>query len=191
MSKFRYSTVWKEQLLKFQSDNKHALLSDIKKSFESNGITFIYEEVSKAIDRQSKALEKKQRLTLSEVYGGAKALVKYLAGKSVSPAEIQRRVAICSGSGDPCPMLTEASGCASCGMAGKATLVANGIRAHKNAQIKIPSEVHRKYCDFCKCSIPLIVVTPLDEFHKEGDAKNSTRPDRCWLKATSPNFTQE
>lgn len=184
---FRYSEYANEKMWSFKHSSKDALIQLIKISFEQNNIIFDRDKISKAIDRQSKIFVKPKKPGLAEVARGAAALIKNLSGISVSSQEITRRAKICAS----CPLVDSIGGCSSCGAAGKITQWANQIRAKRKLQIEIPQEIKSKFCGFCNCALALMVMTRREDFESESNEKNGMRPDNCWLKKTSTNFTNE
>lgn len=185
MTKFIYSTYYNGKLWKFSSENKTLLMSDVVKFMRENNIIFSTEDLSKAIDRQSRILEAPKKISLQDAVTGAMALLRYSTGKSVTDAELVRRSNICA----VCPLRNTISTCASCGSAGRITNWINKIRSLAKIQIQIPSEVRQSYCGVCNCALALMVVTDINGF-AESDDKNRTRPDLCWLKKTSINYKQ-
>lgn len=190
MNKFRYVSVISGEVKRFEHENREILVEAVTSFYRKNNIIFNLEDINRRIDRQSKTYitqAKTKKISFSEALNGAKALLKYSAGNSVSGKEILRRSSIC----EKCPLLSNVSNCMGCGAASVITKAVNGIRSVKGAEIPIPKAVNTKYCGVCQCSIPLMVVTRYEDFRTETTEKNSRRPDNCWLKTTSPNFTDE
>lgn len=189
--KFQYRINHEGKLYQFHDENRLTLLNRVEKFYNENEMQFNSSEVLKSIDRQSKyKIEKisvKKRKTLADVIRGATAVIKFAAGKSASHSEIQRRSKICEG----CPLKESTAGCQACGAAEKVRVFISSIQKIKKDVIDIPSPIKSKFCDFCGCSIPLLVVTRFEDFNIEDDKSNSRRPDICWLKKSSPNFTKE
>lgn len=184
---FKYSEYQAGTWHKFEHKDKNTLLLTIQAHYQKNNLIFNHKDIFAAIDRQSPLKTAVQKPNLQAVVRGAAALLKTLSGVSVSNEEITRRSNICVA----CPLVDAIGGCSSCGAAGKITQWANGIRAKRQLQIEIPDSIKRQYCGFCQCALALMVLTPHKEFQPENDSKNQTRPDNCWLKRTSNNFTNE
>jgi hypothetical protein len=185
--KYIYAVVLNGKLQKFDSSDKAVMLSRIEAFYRENNFSFDRQSISNSIDRQSKLLSKPKKLTLGQAATGAMALIKSIAGSSVSNEELMRRSAICEG----CPLISLIGGCSSCGAAGKISNWANSIRSSKGLQVAIPSTVSQSYCGVCSCALALMVVTKRADFHDESDKENSRRPDVCWLNRSSTNYTNE
>lgn len=184
---YKYAEAYKGKLYKFQNEDKNALLAEVHSFFKKNNINFSNDLLLKAIDRQSKIKINPGKVTFQSAISGAMAVIRYTTGSSVSTAEMIRRSDICA----RCPMLSQISTCMACGGAGKIARFINGIRAAKKVESSIPSEVKASYCGVCSCSLALMVVTKIKDFHTESEAENRRRPDVCWLKTTSTNFKNE
>ena len=184
---YKYSEYQNSQWYKFEHKDKQSLLLMIQSHYQKNNLIFNSGQIFAAIDRQSPLKAISAKPNLQAVVRGASALLKTLSGVSVSDKEIVRRSNICKN----CPLIDEIGGCNSCGTAGKITRWANSLRAKRKLQIEIPDEIKRQYCGFCQCALALMVITPHREFENEREEKNQTRPDNCWLKKTSINFTNE
>lgn len=184
---YKYSEYQAGNWHKFEHKEKQSLLLIIQSHYKKHNLIFSGEMISAAIDRQSPLKTAAQKPNLQAVVRGASALLKTLSGISVSNQEITRRSNICAS----CPLIDSIGGCNSCGAAGKITQWANSLRAKRKLQIEIPDSIKRQYCGFCQCALALMVITPHKEFENEREEKNQTRPDNCWLKRTSANFTHE
>lgn len=185
---YRYVIAHKGKLERFSDPDSGALIAKVNAFMQKNNIKFDAKVVKAAIDRQTKMQKKANtRVTLSDAFQGAKALVRFTSGKAASQKEVLRRAEICKA----CPLMSSTSGCMACGAAARATQLVNSIQSMKKGAVSIPSEVKSKFCGVCSCSIPLMIVTKYEDFYQETDEKNSRRPDGCWLKKTSPKFTNE
>jgi hypothetical protein len=172
----------------FTANTKEELMAIVKDHCEKNNINFAASVVSAHIDAQNNfSKPKEKKVSISDAYNGARAVLRYVAGNSVSNAELNRRAEICR----TCPQLKITSGCMSCGAGGRIARLVNTIRAYKKSESQVPKPVENKYCGVCSCSIPMMILTRYKDFYKEATSKNSTRPDNCWLKETSENFTNE
>ena len=187
MNKFKYSVGHKGVLHKFEGRNKHEVFEKAKDFLKKSNINFSPEDLMKAIERQSGYFVPDKKIGFNEAMTGAMAALKFTTGKSTSAKEIQRRSAICAA----CPLATSVGGCFSCGVGGKIAKIVTAIRSKKGSDIAIPSEIKNQYCGFCKCALPLMVVTKLEDFYPEAPELNARRPDYCWLKTTSINFSDE
>lgn len=189
MSLYVYKTIWNKQPINFQDPNKDRLMIMVEQWHQKNNINYSRESISYQIDRQSKVVkpEEKKKKTFAEVLNGAAALVKYTVGSSASNQEITRRSQICL----QCPVRSAVGGCAPCGAAAKIANAVNQIRAKKGAQMAIDSDLRNQYCKVCDCGLPLMLLTEYKDFHYESEEMNIRRPDFCWLKRTSPNYTHE
>lgn len=181
--KYKYAVVVKGELKKFDSTDKAVLENRIATFFRDQGITYDRNTVSVSIDRQSRVVKKTKEITIADAANGAKAMIKNLAGSTVSNGEILRRSAICAA----CPLIASISNCTSCGMSGKIAKWNNKIRAARGLQIPIPSDVSHSFCDVCSCSLSLMVLTKRVDFVD----KEEGRPDNCWLNKNSKNYTNE
>lgn len=186
-AKYRYAFAYNKVLHRFEDQDRLTLIHKVTEFYRKHNIMFSYDMIVKSIDRQSKNPEIKRRLTLAEVVTGAKSLVRTTAGQSVSNVEIVRRSDICA----KCPLMDEIGGCHSCGAGGKISNWANKLRSFMGSQIPIPAEVKGSYCGFCGCAIASMVLAKKTDFYPEAPTKNATRPDNCWLKTTSINYTNE
>lgn len=184
---YKYSMWYKGTLEKFSGPTLEVVFEKVIEFLKKSNINYSSEDIKKAIKRQSGIATPTKKLGFGEAFNGALAALKFTVGKSTSPTEISRRSEICSS----CPMIDTVGGCFSCGMGGKIAKAVNEIRAKKGSTIKIPSEVNTKFCGFCSCAIPLMVVTKVEDFYTESTEVNNKRPDVCWLKETSTNFTNE
>lgn len=184
MTTYKYATVWNGKLYRFDNTDKAILVQIVYDFFRANNIipAPTKEEISKAIDRQT-SIKTSDKVTFSQAVSGAKALIKSTIGGEDS-TEIQRRSEICK----DCPLRDGISVCGSCGTAGKIARFVNTFKAKLGIRTTIDKKISLSYCGFCKCSLALIVVTKLKDFHEETPARNSSRPDVCWLKKTSHNY---
>jgi len=187
MNKFRYTVGHKGELHRFDGPTQYVVFEKAKEFFEKSNINYSREDLMKAIERQSGFYVAEKKIGFNEAMTGAMAALKFTAGKSTSPGEIQRRSAICAS----CPLSSTVGGCSACGLGGRIAKVISSIRAKKGSGIAIPAEVKGSYCGFCKCSLALMVVTKIEDFHPEDPSLNGRRPDLCWLKTTSTNFSNE
>lgn len=187
--KYKYAIVIREKLHKFSSNSKDQLVAEIVDFFNKEKWPYNVKDLQRAIDRQSRIkIAKKHHISFSQAVHGANAIIKNsVFGSSVSGREIERRAAIC----DNCPMNSSVGGCMSCGVGQKITLFSNKLRASVGASVPIPSSIKSKYCDHCGCALASMVVTKHENFYEESALENAKRPDCCWLKKTSPNFTHE
>lgn len=187
MNKFKYSVGHKGELHRFDGPTKHVVFEKASEFFKKSNINYSADDLMKAIERQSGYFVPEKRIGLQEAMNGAMAAVKFTAGKSTSGEEINRRAAICA----RCPLSSSVGGCYACGMGGRIAKVVNAIRAKKGSTVPIPVEVKNQYCGFCKCSLALMVVTKIEDYYPEDPELNQRRPDNCWLKTTSTNFSHE
>ena len=172
----------------FEAETKALLIDKIKEYCEKNNINFSHNLVSAHIDAQNNiSKEKEKKVSISDAFTGARAILRYVAGNSVSKEEMNRRASIC----ESCPQLKMTSGCMSCGAGGRIARLVNSIRSYKKTEAQVPKSVENKYCGICSCSIPMMILTKYSDFYKESQSKNEKRPDTCWLKQTSTNFTNE
>jgi|SRR6478609_10211164 len=185
---YKYSFAYQGKLQKFSSDQRMAVYDKASTFMLENGIRFNQGDLLKAIDRQSNVVNSsKKRISLKDAFSGALAALNYIAGKSVSVDEMNRRASIC----EKCPLRSRISGCTSCGAGRAMTNLANEIRVKKGTQAPIPSSIKDSFCGICSCSLSLMVVTGIEDFYSETSEKNNRRPDVCWLKKTSINYSHE
>jgi hypothetical protein len=187
MDTFKYAIGYQGSLHRFDGQTREIVFHKVVDFMKKNNINYSSSDLLRAIDRQSGIQTQSKKIGFNEAMLGAMALIKFTAGKSTSPAEINRRSAICSA----CPLSNQVGGCFSCGVGGKIAKAVAAIRAKKGSGIPIPSEVKSKFCGFCKCALPMLVVTRMEDFHPETNQLNQTRPDNCWQKKTSTNFSNE
>jgi len=187
MNKSKYTVVHNGQLHSFNGTSRQEVFEKVVQFMKKSNINYSAEDLLKAIDRQSGIVTRPKQIGFNDAMTGALAIIKYTSGKSTSANAIVRRSNICAA----CPLATQVGGCFSCGVGGKIARVINTIRAKKGSEIAIPSEVKSKFCGFCKCALPMMVVTRVEDFHSEAPEVNQTRPDNCWLKTTSTNFSNE
>lgn len=156
--------------------------------FSDNGYTYNAESLRKLIMRANdKAAATNKRLTIGDTIRGAKAFIKYLAGKAASNKEIQRRSNICIG----CLEVSSVSDCLGCGGSGKIANSVNSVRAAKGQETLIPDSIKDKYCGICDCSLTMLITAQHKDLKPESEPKNLLRPNHCWLKVGSSNFTKE
>lgn len=185
--KYKWATVINGKVHKASDVDKEVVISKASEILRKNNIKFDREKLVAQIDRQSKAgAQEKPYIDLQGAYRGALAILNYTAGNAVSEAESLRRASICAS----CPLSSNIQGCSACGLAGKITKFVNGIKK-MTGNFAIPNYSSNKFCGFCGCSIPLMIVTKLSNFKQEPNSQNIHRPDVCWLKKTSINFTNE
>lgn len=170
----------------FTGDTHTSVVIKVKIFLKKNNINFSDSKIQSMITSYSKPIKPKS-LTFNEIVTGAQAILRYTNGTSASSTEVTRRTNICI----DCPMRSETSGCGPCGFAGRVAKFINGLRAKKKTEAPIDSRIKQSYCDVCKCSIPMMVLTKYEDFYQESSIKNNSRPDNCWLKQSSPNFTNE
>ncbi len=150
------------------------------------GININYNERS-LLQAIKNANAKGKRLTITDVVSGAKAAIQYFTGKAATNEEILRRASICQG----CSLISSVSDCMGCGGSGRLAKITNDIRAAKGKEVALPFSIKDKYCSVCQCSLALMTVTQYEHIAPESDEKQSQRPDHCWLKKTSNNFTKQ
>lgn len=192
---YQFKHIYKGELYQFSNPEKNILFSKVAEDFKAKGINYTDEDLMAAIERQSgmkrkifqKPVVHRKKPSLAETIHGAKALLRYMGGSSVSSQELERRSAICNN----CPLRDSVSDCMSCGGSGKVALFINQLRRSKKFEGSIPESLRKKFCGFCGCSLPLLLVSKFKDFEVESPQKNAARPDHCWLKKTSPNFTKE
>ena len=185
--KYKYSIAINGKFYKFSNHDKLVLLSQVSEFLRDNNIIFSEADLLKAIERQSKISEQKKKLSFKQAVYGANALIRYAGGDSVSYKEIERRSSICSN----CPLISEVEKCGPCGTAGKIARFIGEMKTKLKLSYPIPEEIKYSYCGVCDCSLALMTVTKIENFHKESNLINERRPDCCWLKTTSKNYSNE
>lgn len=144
--------------------------------------------LKRAIELQNEGAElKSERLTIADMIKGSRATIQYATGKAASNPEILRRSRIC----EACELKATVSDCMSCGASGKISNLVNTIRSARGQEVQIPKTISDKFCGVCKCSLATLVVTKFKDLATESEQKQNDRPDYCWLKKTSTNFTKE
>jgi len=185
--KYKWATVISGKVYKVSHVDKEVVINKASEVLRKHNIKFEAKELVAQIDRQSKyGQQEKPVIDLQGAYRGALAILNYTAGNAVSEKESLRRAEICAA----CPLSSNVQGCSACGLAGKITKFVNGIKK-MTGNFAIPNYSSNKFCGFCGCSIPLMIVTKLSNFKNEPNSQNIHRPDMCWLKKTSINFTNE
>lgn len=185
---YSYTVFLNKEKHQYQNDDLDALIIIVMDSFNKLNIKYDRDDLIGQIKRQQQKKDVvKKSPSIKEAFQGAKAILRFVSGNSASQEEIQRRSDICMG----CPLMKRTSGCATCGAAKNVTLIAEFIQKTKKTPIQIPSSIKPEFCDVCGCSLATMVVTKYEDFYTEPQEKNSKRPDFCWLKTTSPNFTHE
>lgn len=183
MNNYRYSFGWKGTLYKFSDQNLDALIVIVSDFLVKNNINFSNESLKASILRQSNIADSKKKIGLAEAVSGAKALIRYTGGSTVTTEEIVRRSDICK----DCPLISKIGGCAPCGAAGKIANFVNSLRATLKLEEPLPTSVKSSYCKVCDCSLALMIPSKMSAF-TESESKNLQRPDHCWIKKTSNNY---
>lgn len=176
----KYKTVIDSRIVTFDHANEDGIFVLVKKAYGDAGIKYKDEDIRKSISRQKNNPDSnRKRVSFADAVIGAKALIKYSATGGVDYEEIRRRAAICLA----CPLKpSSVTGCSSCGASSKITKFANALRVKLGLDRPIPPEIKDKFCPFCECSIPLLVVTREEDFKEEPYEVNQKRPDVCWMK---------
>lgn len=106
-------------------------------------------------------------MNLNGAIAAIKAFREATQGKTVSPEEIKRRVAICAS----CPKRKSNTGIVG------AVSRTMGILANKH---KVPADISKYLCGICKCNLSLLIpsITP----HKDTTDEDKNRPLTCWMK---------
>jgi hypothetical protein len=174
------------RLYTITGDSKDLVFVKAKIFLNKHNINFTEDQIKNRIQNYVKP-SKPKRLGLNDIIIGANAILRYTSGKAASNTEIKRRSEICKS----CPMREKTTGCAPCGFGRRIANFINKIRAEKKAEVEIEATLRDSYCGVCSCSIPMMILTQYEDFYVEPDHKNNLRPDACWLKKTSINFTNE
>lgn len=130
---------------------------------------------------------KKRSASIADAQKAAMALIKMSKGDHVSKEEYIRRVNICN----ICPMKTAHSECWGCGGSGRAAKAVQAMRAKLGLGFPVDERIARNYCGFCGCSLPLLLVTKVENYKVETSKDNKSRPITCWLRRDSFNFNGE
>lgn len=170
----------------FTGNDRTTVVVKVKIFCKKNNINYSDGMIERRITTDSPG-SKPSKLTFSQVVTGAHAILRYTTGTSASDKEVTRRTDICL----TCPHRSETAGCGPCGFGRRVANFINSLRAKKKTEAPIDAAIKQSYCDVCKCSIPMMVLTRYEDFYKEVSVKNNMRPDYCWLKESSPNFTNE
>lgn len=181
--KYLYIIMFNKNRLVYHGDSDEEIADNVYQMYRLNGGNKTYEEVLKDVKTQKRPnvrfsppteyKEKKSlaKMTLSEVWKGGLALIKFIRGQHVPQSEVIRRSEICLN----CPLIESTSNCLACG--GSRTIV-NQV-ASLGAAVQIPDEIKSRYCGFCKCSLSLMVVSKPEQFKREHNRKD--RPAKCWV----------
>lgn len=174
------------KLYTITGDSKDLVFTKAKIFFNKNNIKFTDAQIKGRITNYVKP-SKSKKLTFNDIIVGAGAILRYASGNAASAQEVKRRSEICKS----CPMRDRTTGCAACGFSRKVANFINKIRSEKKAEVEIEATLRDSYCGVCNCSIPMMLLTRYEDFYVEPAHKNQLRPDACWLKQTSINFTNE
>lgn len=173
----------------FSSDFKSSLISMLvkQKGLSENDATsyvnrFIREN-NPIPSKYEKPKEERKKKSLKEVVNGAFALVKVTSGNTVEQGEINRRASICTN----CTLLSKATGCNSCGFAGRVASFVNKFKKSINHGFIVPNGLDSSYCNVCECSLVVMLPSQMSSF-REKEEMNSSRPDHCWIKKSSQNY---
>lgn len=120
----------------------------------------------------------KKSISFREAVSGASSILKTTLGVRVDQNEINSRAAKCTN----CPKLDTVSDCTSCGFSGKFKKWMNGMARVFGKGYIIPNNLENKFCSVCKCSLGAILPARIEDFNKEEESKNKSRPDFCWIK---------
>lgn len=160
--------------------------------YATNGIEVVEDEI-RAFVKKSKTIyipgivehnpgKEKKKLTFDRVLSGANAVIKDIAGLTVSQVEVNRRGSICSS----CPLVSETKGCMGCGFAKTLAKWGNKLKSLINRpNMVIPEGLENKYCDFCKCSLYVMLPSEINNFK---ETNSTQRPNHCWINPESTNF---
>ncbi len=183
----KYTIFYKGE--QFSSDFRSSLVSALvkQKGLSENDATsyvnsFIRNTESKPSEYSAPKSRRKGK-SLQEVVNGALALVKVTSGDTVDQGEINRRATICTN----CKEQSRASGCSSCGFAGKVARFVNKFKKSISHGFTVPNGLDASYCNICDCSLVVMLPSKMSSF-RETDEMNKSRPDNCWIKKTSSNY---
>lgn len=123
-------------------------------------------------------------VSINDASRAAKALIKIIPGDYVEKSEYLRRLQICSS----CPLRQKNSDCLGCGGSGRAARIMMSFRSKLGLGYQLDNKVGAQFCGFCGCSLSLLLVTKVQNYKKESDIENDSRPNHCWLNRNSPNY---
>lgn len=149
------------------------------------------------VEKRNMKPKPKKRLSLAEIFHGAKAFVDIKKGNVVRQNEINRRAEICF----KCQELSETTDCFGCGAGRRLVKHVQTLKQDTNAAFLIPEGNFKKrsglepiskfFCNICGCSAIALCVSMMRNIRDESDALNERRPDHCWMKRTSKNFIDD
>lgn len=196
---YHYKFEHQGEFFSFEDVNLPTLIIKVQHTFRELNIVQSNEQLRADIQLQTKGWiahsskspplpTAKRRISLADAARAASALVNLVRGKHVDQTEADRRANICKA----CPFAVQTSDCVTCGGAAKAAKLVQNLRAKQGGAAPIIEKaISSKFCDICGCSLPFLLITNFADISPEPETKNASRPDRCWLKTTSPNFTQQ
>jgi hypothetical protein len=186
---YRFKPSWKEPSVTITGRDFNDLYAQVVQMFDVKGYSFNSDSLKNHILKQNNQTKapKESGLTLGEVIKGGIAMLKFIKGDHASNREIQRRSKICQG----CEDKSMVSDCMSCGGSRRVATAVNAEKAKHGNQIDIPAEIQKMYCKHCKCSLIVMIATKYKELKPESSSVIESRPNHCWLKPSSPNFTKE
>lgn len=138
----------------------------------------------------------KKRLSLSDIFHGAKAFIDIGKGNTVKQSEINRRAEICFA----CQELGETTDCFGCGAGRRLVKHVQSLKNDTDSAFLIPEGQYKNrrsepiskfFCNICGCSAIALIVSFMKNIRDESDEINNRRPDNCWMKRNSRNFIDD
>ena len=190
------------ETLSFLVDN--VIVYRRQKGLSPTGYNIVYNEVRNQLNRRGSAPKptvnpknrKERKLSLGDIFHGAKAYVDLGRGKTVSQQELNRRADICFN----CPLISETTDCFGCGAGARLARKVASLKNEVGHTFNIPSgstqtksniELSKLYCGVCGCSALALSLSKMKHIRTESNELNEQRPDNCWIKRSSINYKEE
>jgi len=146
------------------------------------------------IEAESKKSNKKRKISFHDAMRAAAAIADISKGNIVDQTEIERRASICAG----CPLISDVSDCIGCGAGARITKAVLGLQKESGAAFNVPmiqrngksgaESLSKMFCHHCGCSCLTLCVCKMEHIRTEGEEKNQSRPDHCWMKRGGVNY---
>lgn len=193
--------IHQKKITKMEHPELNVLIDKVVDKMNEIEVTANREEIKQAILRQTNIAypnssdvaqfvgqKPRKKLTLASVTRAAAAIVNLSRGVTVTQSELDRRAKICT----LCSERSTVTDCMSCGAGAKIADTINKLRALKGKDMpNVPKHVEKNACRVCECYIPFLLVTNFSDIKDEEKSVNESRPDNCWMKKSSTNYTQQ
>lgn len=218
MDKLRYIQINNTKRVSILGDSIEELVNNVIVYRKNNKLKPIeYNKVFNQVRRQSKNHQsfrksrtfkrqeqerqlkpsKKRKLTLGQMFHGARAYIDIGRGNIVSQTEINRRARICAN----CPKISDTTDCFGCGAGRRLVSQVQKLKQDTKQQFSIPQVIvgHRTseqpiskyYCSVCSCSCIALNVSQMKHIRSEEDSINKQRPEECWMRKGGKNYIED